>query len=116
MKRKIAKIEKKVSRAMTYKRTFHVVYSITGTILFVYAIFISSITLNVIERGSLENDAQGLKSEIASLEIEYLSSEGNIDLDYSQQLGFIVPRDRGYATSDVLVVRDYKLASQTDEI
>ena len=62
--------------------------STLGILALTYALFVGLLVFNIVERKNLEKDMQVLVTEVGSLELEYLSAAGNIDLELSQQMGF----------------------------
>jgi len=59
-----------------------------GVLAFFYVLLLGNMVFNIIERKSLENSARSLESEVRNLELTYLSMSNNVDLVFSQSLGF----------------------------
>jgi len=62
-------------------------------LLVVYAYFLSSITINIAHAKQSDASARELTSEIATLEVEYLSSVGNLDIEEAYTRGFREVKD-----------------------
>lgn len=53
-----------------------------------YILLLGSMVFNIVERRALETSARALGSEVADLELIYLSMSNNIDLALSHSMGF----------------------------
>ncbi len=59
-----------------------------GALAILYIVFLGNMVKNIVERRSLETQAQILSSEVKNLELSYLSMSNNIDLPLSYSMGF----------------------------
>ena len=53
-----------------------------------YILILGNMVFNIVERKSLEREANTLSNEVHDLEITYLSMSNDINLDFSHSLGF----------------------------
>ncbi len=86
------------------KKFFYVLFSLFAALLFIYVFLIGSITFNIVERKSMEQDALFLNSHIGELELEYLVLDKEIDLVYAKSLGFIEPEEQYFASRKTTLV------------
>ena len=59
-----------------------------GALVLLYLLFLGNMVKNIIERRSLEAETRVLSSEVANLELEYLSMTNGVDLAFSYSMGF----------------------------
>ena len=70
------------------KTVFRVIVWSFAALTLWYVILLGNMVMNIVERRSLEKEALTLSSEVADLELTYLSLANTIDLAYSHALGF----------------------------
>jgi hypothetical protein len=94
-----------------HKRMIHYMIIAFFGFAFLYILVLVNLVWNIVERKSLEADARNLSSEVANLELSYLSLADTVDVDMSKTMGFheVVPM---FATSKSLG----SLAKTTNEI
>jgi hypothetical protein len=56
--------------------------------------FIGSIVFNIVARRGVEADNQALTSELATMQVKYLATMGDIDMNYAKSIGFQEPASR----------------------
>ena len=68
--------------------TLHFILWSFGALAFFYVLLLGNMVFNIVERRGLENSARSLEGEVRNLELAYLSMSNNVDLAFSQSLGF----------------------------
>ncbi len=71
--------------------------------LALYFFFVVSIVVNVVVRTDLENENKVISSDIASMQLTYLNSLGEINESYAKSLGFVDATQTAYVTKKSLV-------------
>lgn len=66
--------------------------ALAGVLIYMY--FIGSIVFNVVARKGIEAENHTLTSELAQMQVKYLATMGNIDMDYAKSIGFQEPTNR----------------------
>lgn len=59
-----------------------------GALALLYILILGNMVFNIVERKSLESHVRTLSSEVAEMELSYLSMSKGLDLAYSRTLGF----------------------------
>ena len=70
------------------KRLFNFTLACLGSLALLYILILGNMITNIVERRSSESTARTLESEVRNLELAYLSMSNNVDLAFSQSLGF----------------------------
>ncbi len=70
------------------KEMFWGLLSILVVVSFLYAYFVNSTILNIVERKNTSNQITLLSSNVSELESEYFALSNKIDLPYIYSLGF----------------------------
>ncbi|OGJ04178.1 hypothetical protein A3G06_00495 [Candidatus Nomurabacteria bacterium RIFCSPLOWO2_12_FULL_46_14] len=70
------------------RRLLHLLLSSLFALGIFYILILSSMVYNIVERKTLEAQAQTIGNEVRELELNYLSLAGGIDFKLSQTLGF----------------------------
>ena len=87
---------KKTVKIHTEKLIFNIlVIGILASAL-LYAYFVSSSVLNIVQRKNIEANINIASSRVGDLESEYIFLTKNITLQYARTLGFSEPKDVAY--------------------
>lgn len=70
------------------RRIFNIMLCSLGVLAFCYVLFMGTMIINIVERKALEANARTLGSEVADLELNYLSLSNKIDASLGTSLGF----------------------------
>lgn len=87
------------------RRLFYVLITLLLLSAISYMYFVAQTTFNIIERKNAQHEISILGSHIGELELEYLSLNNQIDLDFAYKLGFQEPRKIHFASREALVKR-----------
>ncbi len=58
------------------------------TLSILYVLCLGNMVKNIVERKGLENEARSLSTDVANMELTYLSLSNNVDMNLSHSLGF----------------------------
>ncbi len=70
------------------KRIFNILVFTGGALALGYMLLLSNMVWNIVARKNLETQARSLSTEVSSLELEYLSLSGKVDLNMAHSMGF----------------------------
>lgn len=70
------------------KFIINAMFSLAVFLLLLYAYFLNSAVLNVVERSKAEREAVALRSKVAELEVKYISLKDRITLNFAYEAGF----------------------------
>jgi len=71
------------------RKTFYTMIGIFISMVFLYAYFLTSITVNTAEAKQLNVETKDLMSEIATLEVEYLANVNDLDMTTVLASGYV---------------------------
>jgi len=97
------------------RRILHFILMSFGALAVIYVLILGNMVFNIAERRTLDTRARALSSEVADLELSYLSLSNEIDLAYSHSLGFKEANAK-FATRKALGSLNGKLKSTKNEI
>ncbi len=66
-----------------------------------YVFFLANMVFNIVERKSLEAEANTLSNQVQDLELQYLSVSNKVDLNLAKSMGFQETKTK-YATREYL--------------
>jgi hypothetical protein len=70
------------------KKVLHTLLISLGALALFYVFLLGNLVINVVERRSLETELRALGSEVADLELTYLSMSNEIDATLGRSMGF----------------------------
>lgn len=70
------------------RRVLKIIFLSFGFLSILYVLFLGNMIFNIVERRTIEADAQVLGNAVMDLEAHYLAMSSGIDLDFSHTLGF----------------------------
>lgn len=67
----------------------------------IYAYFVNSTVMNVVERGNVEDKIASVNTRVSELEFEYINSKNRITFDLAESVGFVEKKNVNYISSKV---------------